>query len=115
MFEVLDGLEGQGLADALDANHRAGLGRQAFELLLVAEFATAELAPRLGVSPVSADNLLRDALDLRHRHPLLWARIEATAALAASPVPALTGRRVALVDPGSGELVDPATELGLDA
>ena len=152
MFEVLDGLDGRGLADALDANHRATVGRQAFELLLVAgwadvhnedsvptdaagrvlpgmetarayggdgtplvaEFATAELAPLLGVSPVSADNLLRDALDLRHRHPLLWARIEATAALAASPVPAVTGHPVATVDPGSGELVDLATELGLE-
>ena len=39
MFEVLDGLDGRGLADALDANHRAGLGRRAFELLMVAGWA----------------------------------------------------------------------------
>ncbi|HET7357480.1 MAG TPA: hypothetical protein VFJ09_12470, partial [Nocardioidaceae bacterium] len=39
MFEVLDGLEGRGLADALDVNRRAVLGRQAFELMLVAGWA----------------------------------------------------------------------------
>ncbi|HEU5044979.1 MAG TPA: hypothetical protein VFT75_12685 [Nocardioidaceae bacterium] len=36
MFEVIDGLDGQGLADALDVNHRADLGRRAFELVMVA-------------------------------------------------------------------------------
>jgi len=120
MFEVLDAMDAQGVADALDANHRVVLGRQAFELLLVAgwadlhgpevvrrdglgrvlpgmeqakvygvagtpevgEFATAELALLLGVPPLTADNLVRDGLDLRHRPPVLWARIAATATLA---------------------------------
>jgi hypothetical protein len=39
----------------------------------VAEFACAELGVLMRVGPVSAENLLRDALDLRHRHPGLWA------------------------------------------
>ena len=153
MFEVLDGLDGRGLADALDANHRAGLGRRAFELLmvagwadvhnedsvptdgdgrvlpgmerakayggdgtpLVAEFATVELAPLLGCSPVAADNLLRDGLDLRHRHPRLWARIVETARLAVLPGPALSGCRLVQVDPGTGEAVDLVGRLGLEA
>ena len=120
MFEVLDVMDGQGVADALDANRRVVLGRQAFEMRLVAgwadlygpdtvprdgrgrvlpgmeqaklyggagtpevgEFATAELALLLGVPPQTADNLVRDALDLRHRHPALWARIMETSELA---------------------------------
>jgi len=39
MFEVLDAPDGQGLADALDANHRADLGRRALELVMVAGWA----------------------------------------------------------------------------
>ena len=153
MFEVLDAVDGQGLADALDANHRVVLGRQAFELVmvagwadvhnedsvptdaagrvlpgmerarayggdgtpLVAEFATAELAPLLGTSPPAADNLLRDGLDLRHRHPRLWARITQTARLAAMPPPGLSGHRVVQVDPQTGEAVELVDRLGLAA
>lgn len=43
----------------------------------VREFAAAELAVMLGVSPVSGQCLIRDALDVRHRHPRLWAAVMA--------------------------------------
>ena len=43
----------------------------------VAEFASAELGVLMGTGPVSAENLVRDALDLRHRHPRLWAALAA--------------------------------------
>jgi hypothetical protein len=38
----------------------------------VAEFACAELAMLMGTGFIAADNLMRDALDLQHRHPLMW-------------------------------------------
>ncbi len=43
----------------------------------VGEFAAAELAAALGVSPVSGGCLIRDALDVRHRHPRLWEAVMA--------------------------------------
>src|SRR3954451_23214216 len=43
----------------------------------VAEFAAAELGVLLAVSPVTAAIRIRDAVDLRHRHPLLWAAVQA--------------------------------------
>jgi len=42
----------------------------------VTEFAAAELGARLGMSSFSARALIADALDLKHRLPLLWARVE---------------------------------------
>ena len=42
----------------------------------VAEFAAAELAAVLGVSTWSGQRLVADALDLRHRLPRLWARVQ---------------------------------------
>ncbi len=42
---------------------------------LVAEFAPAELGTALGESAHSARALIGDALDLRHRHPVLWRRV----------------------------------------
>jgi hypothetical protein len=39
----------------------------------VAEFACAELGLLMGVGPIAAGNLIRDAVDLQHRHPLTWA------------------------------------------
>lgn len=41
----------------------------------VTEFACAELGLMMGVGFVAADNLMRDALDLEHRHPLMWAAL----------------------------------------
>jgi Domain of unknown function (DUF222) len=41
----------------------------------VAEFCPAELAAALAVSPFAATCLIADALDLRHRLPILWRRI----------------------------------------
>jgi hypothetical protein len=43
----------------------------------VAEFASAELGARLGISAWSAHSLMADALDLVIRLPRLWARVEA--------------------------------------
>ena len=41
----------------------------------VAEFAFAELGPRMQMSPFSARRLVADALDVRHRLPLIWERV----------------------------------------
>ncbi|SDS79435.1 DUF222 domain-containing protein [Microlunatus soli] len=41
----------------------------------VAEFAPAELAPEIGESVYQATSLLADALDLRHRFPMIWRRV----------------------------------------
>lgn len=41
----------------------------------VAEFAPAELAAELGISPAAGLSLIADALDLRHRLPRLWQRV----------------------------------------
>lgn len=41
----------------------------------LAEFACAELGLLMGTGFISADNLIRDALDLQHRHPRLWAAL----------------------------------------
>src|SRR3954468_15701353 len=38
----------------------------------VAEFACAELGLVMGIGFIAASGLIRDALDLRHRHPRLW-------------------------------------------
>ena len=43
----------------------------------VAEFAAAEFGARLGMSSYSARELIGNALDLTHRHPELWARVQA--------------------------------------
>lgn len=43
----------------------------------VAEFAPAEVGAILAVSPYAASRLLADALDLRHRLPRLWMRVQA--------------------------------------
>jgi hypothetical protein len=43
----------------------------------VSDFAAAELGARLGISTISAWMLMSDGLDLRHRLPRLWARVEA--------------------------------------
>ena len=43
----------------------------------VTEFACAELAMLRGTGYIAADNLMRDALDLQHRHPLLWSELRA--------------------------------------
>jgi hypothetical protein len=45
----------------------------------VAEFAVHELALLLGLPETVARNELADVLDLQHRHPLLWARVQETA------------------------------------
>ncbi len=109
---AVEDLDGQGLADALVANHATLLTAEARELVLAAawadlhptqalaprpvlpgmerprrfgghgtpeagEFAAAELAVLTGRSLTSASTLIADALDLRHRHPQLWAGLQA--------------------------------------
>ena len=41
----------------------------------IAEFACAELGALMGTGFIAAANLIRDAVDLQHRHPLLWAAL----------------------------------------
>ena len=55
----------------------------------VAEFATAELGAVLGISTHAADGLVAAALDLRHRLPGLWTRVQT------GQVRAWIGRKVA--------------------
>ena len=55
----------------------------------VAEFATAELGAVLAISTHAADELVAAALDLRHRLPGLWTRVQA------GEVKAWIGRKVA--------------------
>ena len=55
----------------------------------VAEFAVCELAAALGLSDPAARRLVGDALELAHRLPLTWARIQA------GQLPAWRGRRLA--------------------
>jgi hypothetical protein len=70
----------------------------------VTEFAAATLAGRLEVSTISASMLLADALDVCHRLPQLWARLEAgqvrvhLARLAARKTRDLTREQAAYVD-----------------
>jgi Domain of unknown function (DUF222) len=54
-----------------------------------AEFAAAELGAELALSPCAASLLMADALDLRHRLPVLWGRI------CAGEVKPWIGRKVA--------------------
>jgi hypothetical protein len=56
---------------------------------LVAEFAVAELAAVLGMSTEAGRRLVGHALELRHRLPRLWARVQAV------ELPAWRARRVA--------------------
>lgn len=39
---------------------------------VVSEFLSLEIGPLLGISPTTASMLIRDVLNLRHRHPRLW-------------------------------------------
>jgi hypothetical protein len=67
--------EGAGLGPGSSPGRRGGemlAQRGGDGTPLVAEFAPAELGAVLGVSTVSAGMLMADALDLRHRLPLLW-------------------------------------------
>jgi hypothetical protein len=55
----------------------------------VAEFCTAELGAVLGMSDFAASRLVADGLDLRHRLPRLWGRVQA------GEVKAWVGRKTA--------------------
>jgi hypothetical protein len=70
----------------------------------VAEFAAAELGARLGVSTITAGLLMADGLDLVHRLPQLWRRVQAgevrvhLARLVARKTRDLTPEQAAFVD-----------------
>jgi hypothetical protein len=71
---------------------------------LVAEFAAADVAGELEISPFTARSLIADGLDLRHRHPRLWARVQAC------EVPVWAARKIAAatrgLDAAGAALVD---------
>lgn len=77
----------------------------------VSEFAAAEFGARIGRSPAAAASLIGDALDLQHRLPQLWARVQAGevrasyARFVATRSRELTLEQVAHVDAG---VVEPA-------
>jgi hypothetical protein len=70
-------------ADRLDPVEAGRPGRERAKQLggagtsEVTEFAAAELGARIGRSPYAAARLIADAQDLHHRHPHLWARVQA--------------------------------------
>ena len=72
--------------DAVDGTGRVLPGRERAKRLgapgtpRIMEFATAEFAALQGVGFISADNLVRDALNLRHHHPVMWRAVFAGAA-----------------------------------
>ncbi len=79
---------------------------------LVWEFAIAEMAAELGISTWSARRKIGDALETRHRLPLLWARVEAgevpawIAAKVAQATRPLTRAQAAFVDDQLVEYAD---------
>jgi hypothetical protein len=78
----------------------------------VCEFAAAEFGARIGRSPYAAAALIGDALDLQHRHPRLWARVEAGEVRASyaryvtGKTRGLTREQAAYVDAGVVESAD---------
>jgi hypothetical protein len=79
---------------------------------LVAEFSPATLAARLGLSTYSGRELMADALDLAHRLPRLWERVQALevkasyARLVARKTRDLTREQAAYVDERVAESAD---------
>ena len=78
----------------------------------VCEFAAAMLGARIGRSPYAAAQLMADALDLHHRHPRLWARVQAGEVRASyarhvcKQTPDLTKDQAAHVDAAVAEPAD---------
>ena len=79
---------------------------------LVAEFSPATLAARLGLSTYAGRELMADALDLAHRLPQLWERVQALevkasyARLVARKTRDLTPQQAAYVDERVAESAD---------
>jgi hypothetical protein len=105
-------------ADTLDPTEVGRPGRERSRRLggsgtpEVTEFAAAELAGRVGVSTVSAGMMMADGLDICHRLPRLWARVEAgevrvyLARLVARKSRDLTVEQAAYVDERVSEYAD---------
>jgi hypothetical protein len=78
----------------------------------VCEFAAAELGLRIGRTTYAAAQLMADALDLRHRHPDLWRRVEAGEVRASyarhvcAKTRALTEKQAAFVDRAVAQSAD---------
>ena len=78
----------------------------------VAEFAFAELGARMQMSPFSARRLVADALDVRHRLPLIWQRVVrrearvSNARLVAARTRHLSAEAAAFVDAAMVAFVD---------
>jgi hypothetical protein len=78
----------------------------------VCEFAAAELGLRIGRTTYAAAQLMADALDLRHRHPELWRRVEAGEVRASyarhvcAKTRALTEKQAAFVDRAVAQSAD---------
>jgi hypothetical protein len=96
--------------DTVDPARAAAPGREQARRIAgagapqVSEFAAAELGARLGVSTITAGLLMADGLDLVHRLPQLWRRVEAgevrvhLARLVARKTRDLTPQQTAYVD-----------------
>src|SRR4051794_6002513 len=96
--------------DTLDARESRKPGRERARRVggegtpEVTEFAAGELGARLSVSTISAWMLMADGLDIRHRLPQLWRRVEAgevrvyLARLVARKSRGLTAEQAAYVD-----------------
>jgi hypothetical protein len=105
-------------ADRLDPVEAAKPGREQARRVggegtpEVTEFAAAEFGARIGRSPYAAARLIGDALDLHHRHPRLWARVEAGEVRASyarhvtTRTRDLTREQAAYVDAGVVEAAD---------
>ena len=105
-------------ANRLDPVEAARPGRERARQLggegtaAVTEFAAAEFGARIGRSPYAAASLIGDALDLQHRHPRLWARVEAGQVRASyaryvtGKTRHLTREQAAYVDAGVSESAD---------
>ena len=84
----------------------------------IAEFAYAELGARMAMSPWSAKRYVADALDVRHRLPLIWARVVArearvgNARLVGVPDPTPHDRGRGVCGPGDGGLRGRVAALG---
>ena len=105
-------------ADTLDPAHAQLPGRERAVQLggegtpEVREFAPAELGARLQLSSYAAGRLMADGLDLRHRLPRLWKRVEALevrvghARYVARRTRDLTAQQAAFVDDRVAESAD---------
>ena len=73
VLDLLDDVEQIGRASVPGSERGRPAGADGAPM--IAEFAAAELAALLGMSTTAGRQLIADAVNLRHRHPLLWGRL----------------------------------------